>query len=83
MLEMCGTVGPAEQVETMTYILMIWTVVAIGGDRHYQAKAYDWRPLGEFHQATWERKYNAREACERAARELGLKAENYRCVRNR
>ena len=67
----------------MTYILMIWTVVALGGDRHYQDKAHDWRPLGEFQMDTWERKYNAREMCERAAKELGLKAENYRCVRNR
>ena len=67
----------------MTYILMIWTVVAMGGDRHYQAKAYDWRPIGEFHQDNWERKYNAREMCERAARELGLKTDAYRCVRNK
>ena len=67
----------------MTYILMIWTVVAMGGDRHYQPKAMDWRPLGEFQMDTWERKYNAKEMCERAAKELGLKSENYRCVRNR
>lgn len=67
----------------MTYILMIWTVVAMGGDRHYQPKAMDWRPLGEFHQEIRERKYNAKEMCEQAARELGLKTENYRCVRSR
>lgn len=67
----------------MTYILMIWTVVAMAGDRFYQAKAYDWRPIGEYHQDNWERKYNAQEMCEQAARQLGLKAENYRCVRNK
>ena len=33
----------------MTYILMIWTVVAMSGDRHVQEKAYEWRPIGEFH----------------------------------
>ena len=67
----------------MIYILMIWTVVGVGGDRHYQAKSYDWRPLGEFHQDNWERKYNAQEMCERAARELGLKSDAYRCVRSK
>ena len=54
----------------------------MGGDR-YQPKAMDWRPLGEFHQEIQERKYNAKEMCEQAARELGLKTENYRCVRSR
>ena len=67
----------------MTYILMIWTVVAMGGDRYFQAKAYDYRPLGEFHQDQWERKHSAKEMCEAAARELGLKTENYRCVRSK
>lgn len=67
----------------MTYILMIWTVVAMAGDRHQQAKAYDWRPIGEYHQDNWERKHNAKEMCEHAAKELGLKTDAYRCVRNR
>jgi hypothetical protein len=67
----------------MTYILMIWTVVAMAGDRHYQAKAYDWRPIGEYHLDNWERKHSAKEMCERAAKELGLKTDAYRCVRNR
>lgn len=67
----------------MTYILMIWTVVAMAGDRHQQAKAHDWRPIGEFHQDNWERKHDAKEMCERAGRELGLKTDNYRCVRNK
>ncbi len=68
----------------MTYILMIWTVVAMGGDRHYQAKSYDWRPLGEFHLEDGRvNKTTAKEMCEEAARQLGLKTENYRCVRSK
>ena len=67
----------------MTYILMIWTVVAMAGDRHYQSKAYDWRPIGEYHQDNWERKYDAKQMCEEAARQLGLKSDNYRCIRNK
>lgn len=62
----------------MSYILMVWTVIAMAGDRHgVSARAYDWRPLGEFHSAT------SKELCEDAARQLGLKAENYRCVRSK
>lgn len=66
----------------MTYILMIWTVVAMAGDRHYQAKATDWRPIGEFHN-THTADYNAQEKCETAARQLGLKSDQYRCVRSK
>ena len=68
----------------MIYILLIWTVVGASDSRGGQMKAYrDWRPLGEFHHDNWERKYTAHEMCERAARELGLKTENYRCVRSK
>jgi hypothetical protein len=68
----------------MTYILMIWTVVAMAGDRHYQAKAMDWRPIGEFHLEEGRmNKKTAQEMCEEAARQLGLKIENYRCVRSK
>jgi hypothetical protein len=68
----------------MTYILMIWTVVAMAGDRHHQAKAYDWRPIGEFHMEEGRMgKKTAQEMCEDAARQLGLKIENYRCVRSK
>lgn len=68
----------------MTYILMVWTVIAMAGDRHVQQKAYDWRPLGEFTVSG----YNKEEVtglakCEAAARQLGLKSENYRCVRSK
>jgi len=68
----------------MTYILMIWTVVAMAGDRHYQAKAMDWRPIGEFHLEEGRmNKKTAQEMCDEAARQLGLKIENYRCVRSK
>jgi hypothetical protein len=71
----------------MTYILMIWTVVAMGGDRHYQAKAYDWRPVSEFQKemgkAGPQLGKTAQEMCEDAARQLGLKIENYRCIRSK
>ena len=71
----------------MIYILMIWTVVGIGGDRHYTNTKIDWRPLGEFHaelsSSGFQNKKTAQQMCEDAARELGLKSENYRCVRSK
>ena len=65
----------------MIYILVIWTTVAVGGPSPVIRN--DWRPLGEFHADNWERKYNALQMCERAAQELGLKTDAYRCVRSR
>ena len=66
---------------------MIWTVVGIGGDRHYTTTKIDWRPLGEFHAELssngFQNKKTAQQMCEDAARELGLKSENYRCVRSK
>lgn len=53
----------------MTYILVVWTVVAMAGDRHYQAKAYDWRPIGEFRTI---------ESCQKAAADMAV--VNYRCL---
>lgn len=52
----------------------------MAGDRFHQAKAYDWRPIGEYYSSGSE---TGRERCEDAARQLGLKSENYRCVRNK
>jgi hypothetical protein len=54
----------------MTYILMIWTVVAMST---YHTKS-DWRPLGEFH---------SQQLCENAARDMGIKSTDYRCVRSK
>jgi hypothetical protein len=68
----------------MTYILMLYTVVALGNN---PMQANDWRPIGEF-QAEMGKTgpqlgKTAQEMCEQAARELGLKSNRYRCVRNK
>jgi len=70
----------------MTYILMIWTVVAMAGDRHYQTKAMDWRPIGEFHNENNARGpglKSAQQMCEDAGQYLGLKSDAYRCIRSK
>lgn len=72
----------------MIYILMIWTAVAASDSRGGSMKAYyDWRPLGEFHNGEFHNpRYNdpdAKQRCEDAAKQLGLKTENYRCVRSK
>lgn len=68
----------------MTYILMIWTVVGFAGaGTQYSSgwkKEHDWRPLGAFETSPAS---NGRELCEAAAKQLGLKYENYRCVRSK
>jgi hypothetical protein len=64
----------------MIYILMIWTVVGVGAaDRTPNIIKHDWRPLGEFHSGL----VNGKEMCENAAKQLGLKTENYRCIRSK
>ena len=63
----------------MTYILLIWTAVACSSSGDCR---YDWRPLGEFHYSVGNAS-SAQTLCEDAARQLGLKAPNYRCVRSR
>ena len=72
----------------MIYILMIWTVVAVVGDRHgIGGRVADWRPLGEFHaellNSGFQNGKTAQQMCEDAARQLGLKTENYRCIRSK
>lgn len=74
----------------MIYILMIWTVVAGGGRPNNYAVLElqrDWRPLGEFHaelsNSGFQTSKTAQQMCEDAARQLGLKSENYRCVRSK
>jgi hypothetical protein len=64
----------------MTYVLMLWTAVAMAGDRHVQQKAYDWRPMAEFHETITA---SANSKCEEAARQLGLKSDRYRCIRTK
>jgi hypothetical protein len=68
----------------MIYILMIWTVVGVGDAKGTPTVIkYDWRPLGEFHMVDQGRTKTAQEMCEDAARQLGLKTENYRCVKSK
>lgn len=68
----------------MIYILMIWTTVAMVGDRHgVNSRTNDWRSLGEFQVNTADPRSDARQLCEDAAKQLGLKTENYRCVRSK
>ena len=62
----------------MSYILMIYTIVALGPN---PMQASDWRPIGEFHSS--DSKYTALEKCELAARQLGLKSDRYRCVQSK
>lgn len=68
----------------MTYILMVWTVIAIGGGSptFNGNVAKDWRQLAEFHDSNIPPQL-AQEKCESAARQLGIKSENYRCVRSK
>jgi hypothetical protein len=69
----------------MIYILLIWTVVGVGDAKGSRTVIkYDWRPLGEFHMEEGRMgKKTAREMCEDAARQLGLKTDVYRCVRSK
>jgi hypothetical protein len=68
----------------MIYILMIWTAVAASDSRGGPKDVLrDWRPLGEFHMVDQGRTKTAQQMCEDAARRLGLKTENYRCVRSK
>jgi len=66
----------------MIYILMIWTVVGHAGMSHSTSTKMDWRPLGEFYNSVDIGK-NARQMCEDAAQQLGLKSDAYRCVRSK
>jgi hypothetical protein len=71
----------------MIYILLIWTVVGYGGTKSGLHTKHDWRPLGEFYSETnghgFQNGKTAQQMCEDAARQLGLKIENYRCVRSK
>ena len=68
----------------MSYILMIWTVVGYAGTQTTTHSKYDWRPLGEFHMEEGRiGKKSALQMCEDAAKQLAIKPESYRCVRNK
>jgi hypothetical protein len=64
----------------MTYILVIWTVIACVP----AVCKYDWRPIGEFHMEEGRMgKKTAREMCDDAARQLSLKTNEYRCIQSK
>lgn len=64
----------------MIYTLYLWTVIAMAGDRIYQAREYDWRPVGEFYDSGYPPQL-AQEKCELAAKQLNT--QNYRCIRTK
>ena len=68
----------------MIYILVIWTAVAGGVRPNYSGLEVqrDWRPIGEFYN-TIDLGKNARQMCEDAAQQLGLKSDAYRCIRSK
>jgi hypothetical protein len=61
----------------MTYILFVWMVVA-GNNSGWQS---GWHNLGTFKSVEMPT-ITGKQLCEDAAKQLGLKAEIYRCVRN-
>ena len=65
----------------MTYVLMMWTAIAMVGTVNVHAKTYDWRPMAEFHD--YDVRGGAQQKCEEAARQLGLKSDRYRCIRTK
>lgn len=66
----------------MIYTLFIWTVVACGDIR--LGCKYDWRPIGEFISINEVNgRTDAKAMCEDAARQMGMKVENYRCIRSK
>lgn len=67
----------------MTYILVIWTIVGFAGTQTSTHPKYDWRPIGEFHTDSWERKLSAEQMCHAAAKKLVITSDKYRCVRNK
>lgn len=66
----------------MIYTLFIWTVVACGDIR--LGCKYDWRPNGEFISINEVNgRTDAKAMCEDAGRQMGMKVENYRCIRTK
>jgi hypothetical protein len=69
----------------MTYILVIWTIVAGGVRLNYSGgleAQRDWRPIGEFYNSPSSGK-NAQQMCEDAARQLAINPDKYSCVRSK
>ena len=66
----------------MTYILYIWTAIAIASNPNMgdHGLAMGWRPIGEYHDGPGK---SSRDNCEDAARQLELRLGSYHCVRNK
>ena len=68
----------------MIYTLMVWTVIAVAGAGSQHAREFKtehgWRPLAEFQSGGGE---TGEKLCENGAKQLGLKADTYRCVRTK
>ena len=66
----------------MIYTLFIWTVIACGSTS--MGCKYDWRPIGEFISiAELASRTDAKAMCEDAGRQMGMKVQNYRCIRSK
>ena len=64
----------------MIFTLFIWTVIACS-QSHCK---YDWRPIGEFISINEVNgRTDAKAMCEDAGRQMGIKVENYRCIRTK
>lgn len=61
-------------VQHMTYILVIWQVIAIAGTQFSTHPKSGWTPIGDFDSA---------KTCQEAARDLGMKPEEFRCLKKR
>lgn len=63
------------------FVLVIWTVVGVGGAGTQHAKYWeverDWRPIAEFHAYKYT---DAKNKCEAGARSLGIEPRSYRCI---
>ena len=55
----------------MTYILVIWTIVAAGGTNISYMREFDWRPVGDF---------RTKQDCVEAARMLNVDEKRFRCL---
>lgn len=53
------------------YTLIIWTIVGFTATQFYTHERHDWRALSQ---------HDSEKACIRAAEQLKLKPERYRCV---
>lgn len=56
----------------MSYILVIWTIVAGAGTQFSEHYERGWRPIGDFY---------SQSSCEAAAAQLSLERSKFRCLK--